>query len=139
MRFLGIDYGTKRVGVAVSDVQASLAFPKAVLVNSHTLLAEIKAIIKSHDVGEIVVGHSLNVDGRENLLMEDVRRFMGLLEKECSLPMHLEPEFFTSEEAHKGKRDGGVGVHMIDAAAAALILQRYLDRRGNSREGKNLG
>ena len=66
--------------------------------------------------------------------MEDIKRFIALLEKETGLPIHLEPEFFTSQEAHKGKKAGEVSSHMIDAAAAALILQRYLDKR-NEKEG----
>jgi len=124
MRIIGIDYGTKRVGIAVSDDTASVAFPKAVLRNSHTLLGEIKSTIKSNKVMEIVVGQSLNKDGGENLLMKDIKRFVDLLEKETGLPVRLEPEFFTSQEA----RRGNVPKHLIDAAAAALILQRFLDK-----------
>lgn len=129
MKALGIDYGTKRVGIAISDDTASIAFPKAVLKNSHTLLGEIKSIIENNKIKKIVIGQSLNTDGKENLLMGDIKRFMILLEKEIKLPIHLEPEFFTSEEARKGIKDGEVSVHMIDAAAAALILQRFLDKK----------
>ncbi len=134
MKILGIDYGTKRVGIAISDDTASLAFPKAILSNSHTLLDEIKSIIDSNKVEEIVIGQSLNTEGEENLLMEDIKRFMTHLDGKVNLPMHLEPEFFTSTEAHKGVKGGEVNPHMIDAAAAALILQRYLDRRNNSKK-----
>lgn len=133
MKTIGIDYGTKKVGIAVSDDTATLAFPKAVLRNSHTLLGEIKSIIKSNEVKEIVVGQSLNTDGKENLLMKDIKRFISLLEKEIGLVVHLEPEFFTSVEAHKGKKDGGVSSYMIDASAASLILQRYLDKMSNTK------
>ena len=129
MRILGIDYGTKKVGIAISDDTASLAFPKAVLRNSHTLVGEIKSTITSNDVKEIVVGQSLNADGEENLLMKDIKRFISLLEKEIGLEIHLEPEFFTSDEARKGIKKGEVSTHMVDAAAAALILQRFLDKR----------
>lgn len=133
MKILGIDYGTKRVGIAISDDTATLAFPKAVLRSSHTLINEIKSTIESNGVEEIVIGQSLDVKGKENILMEDIKRFVTLLEKEIGLPIHLEPEFFTSQEAHKGIRGGEVGSHMIDAAAAALILQRYLDKRNNNK------
>ncbi|NQV93091.1 Holliday junction resolvase RuvX [Candidatus Kaiserbacteria bacterium] len=128
MKIIGIDYGTKRVGVAISDDTASLAFPKAVLRNSHTLLGEIKSTIENNKVEKIVIGQSLDTDGSENILMEDIRRFASVLEKEVGLPIFLEPEFFTSQEAHKGKKAGEVSSHMIDAAAAALILQRFLDK-----------
>ena len=128
MKSIGIDYGTKRVGIAISDDTGSIAFPKAILRNSHTLLEEIKSTIESNGIEEIVVGQSLNVEGEENLLMKDIKRFIALLEKETGLPIHLEPEFFTSQEAHKGVGGGEVSPHMIDAAAAALILQRFLDK-----------
>lgn len=134
MKTLGIDYGTKRVGVAVSDDTSSIAFPKAVLRNSHTLLGELKSTIESSNVEEIVVGQSLNTDGTDNLLMEDIKRFIALLEKEIGLPIHLEPEFFTSEEARKGVKEGEVSKHVIDAAAAALILQRFLDKKKNKED-----
>ena len=128
MKTLGVDYGTKKVGVALSDDTGTLAFPRAILRNSHTLIGEIKSTIESNGVEKIVVGQSLDTEGQENLLMEDVKRFVDLLGKETGLPVHLEPEFFTSQEAHKGVKKGEVSAHMVDAAAAALILQRYLDR-----------
>lgn len=128
MKILGIDYGTKRVGIAISDDTASLAFPKAVLRNTHTLLSEIKSTVAENNVQKIVVGQSLDLDGKENLLMDDIKRFVTMLEGEIKLPVYLEPEFFTSQEAHKGKKAGEVSPHMIDAVAAALILQRFLDK-----------
>ena len=133
MKILGIDYGTKRVGIAVSDDTGSIAFPKAVLKNSHTLLSEIKATIESNNIAEIVVGKSLDTKGEENVLMEYIRQFVDLLQKDIKLPVHLEPEQFTSQEAHKGKRGGEVSEHMIDAAAASLILQRYLDKKNKQK------
>ena len=129
MRILAIDYGTKKVGVAISDDTQILAFPKAVLRNSHTLMGEICDAIQTHNVTELVVGQSLNQDGEENLLMEDVKGFVGRLEKETGLPVSLEPEHFTSEEARKS----GVPASLADAAAAALILQRFLDKRSSKR------
>ena len=129
MKILGIDYGTKRIGIAISDDTQSIAFPKAVLRNSHTLIGEIRSTIESSRVGEIVVGQSLDKDMGENLLMEDIKRFVDLLEKEFNLPIYLEPEFFTSQEARKSN----VPKALIDASAAALILQRFLDKRKNER------
>jgi len=129
MKALGIDYGTKKVGVAISDDTGSIAFPKAVLRNSHTLMGELRSMSESSAVTDIVVGQSLNTDGTENLVMEDIKGFIKRLEKESGLPVHLEPEFFTSEEARKGE----VSLHMLDAAAAALILQRFLDKQKASR------
>ncbi len=126
MKYLGIDYGTKKVGVAISDDTGTLAFPKAVLRHSHTLIGEIRDTIKTHTVEAIVVGQSLNTDGSENFIMDDIKRFVALLEKETNIPVYLQPEFFTSSEA---RREGSTQI-MIDASAAALILQRFLDKQG---------
>ncbi|OGG55185.1 hypothetical protein A3D62_00145 [Candidatus Kaiserbacteria bacterium RIFCSPHIGHO2_02_FULL_49_11] len=129
MRILGIDYGSKRVGVAISDDTTTLAFPKAVLRNSHTLMGELRATVEANGVSEIVVGKSLNLDLSDNLLMEDIRRFAERLHKETKTPVHFEPEYFTSVEARKGETPPA----LVDASAAALILQRFLDKRNNSR------
>lgn len=129
MRILGIDYGTKKVGVALSDDLLSLAFPKAVLRNAPSLMAELRGLVGGNDVGEAVVGMSLDLDGSENVVMEDIRRFAERLERELGVPVHFEPEYFTSVEARKS----GVAPALIDAAAAALILQRFLDKRGGAR------
>ncbi|MCW9054820.1 MAG: Holliday junction resolvase RuvX [Candidatus Pacebacteria bacterium] len=130
MRILGIDYGTKKVGVALSDDTLSLAFPKAVLKNAPSLMGEIRGMVAANDVGEVVVGQSLKLSGEDNLLMDDIRRFVERLEKEVKLPVNLEPEFLTSAEA----RRGGVPEALVDASAAALILQRYLDKRKEKEE-----
>lgn len=129
MRILGIDYGTKKVGIALSDDMQTLAFPKAVLKNAPPLMREIKGMVAEGGVGEIVVGQSLKLSGEENLIMENIRRFVERLEKEVGLPVHLEPEFLTSVEARKS----GMPEALIDASAAALILQRFLDKRKEGR------
>lgn len=122
MRFLGIDYGTKRVGFAVSDQNGVLAFPKTVVKNNGELTKKIAAIIHEEKVGEIVVGESLDFAGLPNLLMKETGYFTGQLEKRFKLPVHLEKEFLTTVEARRYQAGE------VDASAAALILQRYLDK-----------
>ncbi len=124
MRTLGIDYGDKRVGVAVSDEDGKFAFPLVVLKNTKSLLFEISEIIKDKEVGLVVVGESLNYAGEPNLIMKDIDRFVEELKEETALEVIYEPEFLTSVQAEKiqGKNQ------MLDASAAALILQSYLDR-----------
>jgi putative Holliday junction resolvase len=129
MIILGIDYGTKKVGIALSDDGEMIAFPKKVIPHTKELLKDIKEIVKANSVGAIVVGESKDLSGAENPLMEDIRSFVATLTKEVRLPVHLEPEFLTSHEA----RRGGTREDMIDASAAALILQRFLEKRANKR------
>jgi putative Holliday junction resolvase len=125
MRYLGIDYGLKRVGVAISNETASLAFPERVLPNTKYLVETIKILCEEKAVSGIVIGESKNYQGEDNPLMRNIRRLKDLLIKETGLPVYLEPEFLTSAEAARvtGRNS------MNDAAAAAIILQSFLDRR----------
>ena len=127
MRLLGIDFGSKRVGVAVSDDSGTIAQPLVVLKNSRKLLTEIETIIKEQKVEAIVVGESKNFKGVDNAVMPEIREFKKSLESACSVPVVFELEFLTSHQAQyfQGKHD------LLDASAAALILQSYLDRKNN--------
>jgi putative holliday junction resolvase len=125
MKLLGIDYGSKRVGIAVSDDRGAMAFPVTTLLNTDDLMKEIISILKEEDVKEIVIGESKDFKGVPNAIMEEINPFKALLEKETGLPVHFEPEFMTSEAA---VRFQGRSEH-TDASAAALILQSFLDRK----------
>ena len=129
MRFLGIDYGTKRVGLALSDEDGQLAFPKSVLSNTDSLIDEIREICVEENISGIVIGESLDLDGTPNPLMKDIGIFMEKLKEEINIPLHLEPEFLTSHQAQKiqGKNK------MLDASAAAIILQSFLDKENNKK------
>jgi len=127
MRFLGIDYGTKRVGLALSDDNGRLAFPRSILKNTKDLAPEVKKICVEENISGIVIGESLDFHGRPNPLMKDIGIFMESLKKETDIPMFLEPEFLTSHQAQKiqGKNE------LLDASAAAIILQSFLDKKNN--------
>ena len=126
MRYLGIDYGLKRVGIAVSDETGQFAFPLAVLENSENLISEIAEICKKNNIGKMVVGESLDFSQKENNIMKEIKLFIKILDGKTGLKIHLHPEFMTSKEAERlqGKND------MHDASAAALILKSYLDTHG---------
>lgn len=142
MRYIGIDYGTKRVGVAISNETNEFALPLSVLANDRGLLASIKKIIAEKEVGAIVLGESKNFKGEDNTIMSAISRFKKRLEKEIGLPVVLEPEFLTSAEAERMEsrhssysRRSGLNLRrpaakneMLDASAAALILKSYLDK-----------
>lgn len=128
MRYLGIDYGGKRVGIALSDEGGTLAFPKFVLKADFDLLSAVMRIINDEKVREIVIGESRDFSGKENRIMTEIRSFKSALEKASGLPVHFEPEFMTSRQAEhiQGKEAA------TDASAAALILQSFIDKKKNA-------
>ena len=79
MKYLGIDYGAKRVGVAVSDRDATIAFPRAVLVNDGTVIAQLKKITEEERIESIVVGDTRSHGGAENPVLPSKAMFLGVL------------------------------------------------------------
>ena len=127
MRLLGIDYGTKNVGIALGDSEHKMAFPKTVLKSDKMLIISLSKLCKRENIEKIVLGESRDYQGKENKVMPRVRELKVLLEEETGLPVVFEPEFMTSAEAEhlQGKNK------MIDASAAALILKSYLDKNND--------
>ena len=123
MRILGIDYGSKRIGLALSDEGRQFAMPLIVINSTKNLLDEVLKIAKEKETTEIVMGESKNYKGEANVIMSESLEFKKQLETN-GLTVHLEPEFMTSANAERfqGKHD------MLDASAAALILQSFLDK-----------
>jgi putative holliday junction resolvase len=124
-RIMGIDVGTKRVGVALTDEGRNMAFPEVVLKQDGDLVKNLVSLIEKKSVSEIVIGHSLDKDGKPNKVHELAESIMLDLTLETGLPVHLEPEQFTTQAALRiqGRND------MTDAAAAALILDAYLTKK----------
>ena len=127
MRFMGIDYGSRRVGVALSDESGTLAFPEATLVSGPKLAEEVASLAKTKGVERIILGESLDFKNRPNKIMEAVSIFKNELETVSGLSVIYEHEMMTSAAA--ARLQGG-GNH--DASAAALILQSYLDKIKNT-------
>lgn len=123
MKFLGIDYGSKNVGVAISDEGLKFAFPLVVLQNTEVLIYDLGRICKENKIVGIVVGESKDFKQRNNKIMEDIKVFAERLERELQVPIYMHPEFMTSQEAERlqGKNS------MHDASAAAIILKSYLE------------
>ena len=120
MKYLGVDYGTKRIGVAVSDDAGRVAFPLTTIAAGPEALSDVDALIKKNHARQVVVGESRNFKGEANAVMEDIEQFKKDLEELCGLKVVYEPEFLTSALA---ERSGG-----DDSSAAALILQSFLDK-----------
>lgn len=123
-RLMGIDYGKKRVGLALSDEGQMMAFPHKVFENDALLLKNICAVIAEKEVSEIVIGHSLDKEGQPNLIHEQVEGLMLDLTLETGLPIHLEPEQYTTQAALRIQGRNA----MTDAAAATLILDNFITR-----------
>ena len=127
MTIIGIDYGTKRVGIAFSDTSEMLAFPKKNVLATEQLLERLLQEIHEQKAHLVVLGHSMNSQGEDNPVMKEVHQLKKDLE-ENNIQVVLEPEFLSSQEARRFQgRDAE-----IDASAAAVILQRFLDRRRTS-------
>ena len=124
MRYLGIDYGTRKIGLALSDEEGRFAYPHSVIANEEKTVTDIRRLCQKEKIGTIVIGESLNLQGQPNPLMKDLNNFTARLTKVCSLPVEFEREFYTTQEA-----DRLIGRNTeTDARAAALILKSYLDK-----------
>jgi putative Holliday junction resolvase len=125
MRKMGIDYGKKRVGIAFTDDKGMMAFPHDTLPNDGTLLERLITLIEEKQVGEIVIGLSLGRDGVPNKIQNQVTELVTDLTLQVGIPVHLEPEQYTTQEAlrFQGRTD------KTDAAAASIILNSYLMRK----------
>ena len=142
MRFLGIDYGTKRIGLAISDDSGRIAFPKEIVKNDSTAVSRIGSIIKDERIEGVVIGESSDLNGNDNTIQGKIKSFANELKQLSLVEVVFQKEFMTSVEARRTKifkkdRDQtgassrvkkDVG-EKVDAKAAMLILQRYLDKR----------
>ena len=124
MKYLGIDFGGKRIGVAVSDEDGKMAFPHSVILNSKNTLDEIEEIIEKEKIESIVIGESKDFKNMPNKIMVEIEKFKKELEEKTKLEVFYQAEFMTSAEAEhiQGKND------MHDASAATIILQSFLDK-----------
>lgn len=130
MRYLGIDYGDKRIGVALSDPEGQIAFPKTVILNIgfERVIRNIKSLVEIEKAVKIVIGLPLAMDGKETDQSQKVRNFVEALKKEINAPIIFENELLTTHLA----KAAGVKKEHTDEAAAALILQSYLDKEAKN-------
>ena len=145
-KFLCIDYGTKRIGIAISDDNGVLAFPKEILLNDVQVFQNLANILQKENIKQIVIGESVDFSGKLNALSARIEVFILELQEKFKLPVHKQKEFLTSVEARRSK-NGKIESNpsqshskvkqiksgRIDASAAALILQRYLDKINNKK------
>lgn len=131
MKYLGIDYGAKRVGIAVSDAAGTIAFPRTTFANNDQLLAQLREVIEKERVEILVVGDTRSHGGADNPVTSEAEAFVAMLEREIKLPVERVWEMWSSIEASRYAPEGKAH---DDSAAAAVILQRYLDMRSDAVE-----
>lgn len=129
MKALGVDYGERRIGIAVSDEQARLAVPRTVLENRgmRGFVDDVCTMVKDNGVSIVVFGLPLSLDGREGPLARRVRECAEEVRRSCGVRVAFEDERLTTRGAERAARARG-DVPASDADAAALILQSYVDR-----------
>ena len=134
-RIIGIDYGRKRVGVAVSDPLGIFASALDT-VHSAKIIEYLKKYAENEKVERFVVGYPVNMNGAPSEAAKDVDGFLRTLAKAFpEIPGTLEDERFTSVLAHRAMIDGGMKKQdrmkkeSVDKISAAIILQSYLDNR----------
>ncbi|MDZ7332422.1 MAG: Holliday junction resolvase RuvX [candidate division KSB1 bacterium] len=132
-RILGIDYGVRRLGVAISDPMRTIAqgLPTIKISGLQQMLAELEAIIIGQQVTEIVVGWPLNLKGEATVAAQQVDRFIQQLQQRFHLPIHRWDERWSSIEAqrtiHQFDKSPSRLKAKVDQIAAILILQSFLD------------
>jgi putative holliday junction resolvase len=136
-RVLAVDYGTRRIGLALSDPTRTLASPIPTLVRragKRPPWAELQRVVEENEVAEIVVGLPLHLSGEETAWCAEVRRFSEALSSRTGLPVHLLDERLTSVYGERLVRGSGLrksereDKSRVDAAAAAILLQVHLER-----------
>lgn len=125
MSLVGIDYGTKKIGIAVSNDDGTMAFPHEVVPNDGQFMEYLTALVEQRKVAAVVIGQSLANDGTPNKVQEAIEELVTDITLYSGLPVHLVPEQYTSQAA---ARLQGRNEH-TDAAAAALILDSFIQQQ----------
>lgn len=131
-RILAIDYGTKRIGLAITDPLKMFAIPFDTILNDQNTIEKIEQIIKKKFVVKVIMGNPVKESGEDSVISKDIRKFKSELEKKINLEIELVDERYSSDIASKRilesvpskkkRRDKS----LIDKNAAAVILEDYL-------------
>jgi len=140
MAVLGIDWGERRIGLAVSDPGGVIATPVGTVVSAGRKkdIAAIRTVVEARGVDEIVVGLPVHMDGRRGEAAEAATRFARALAQSLALPVETLDERWTTAEADRALREGGPSgrrkrKESIDSMAATILLRTYLALKENRR------
>jgi len=144
-RTLAIDFGLKRMGLAVSDARGITAQGLATFERSRSEddLQHIQHVAEDYSVARVIVGNPVAQSGKSSAMAARVEKFAAQLRKRLPCPVELWDERFTSAEANRVLRDSGMSVRKrqraTDRVAAVLLLQSYLDYQANERARRAAG
>ncbi len=126
MKYLGIDFGSKKVGFAQSDDEGKMAFPLMISPNDKNLMKDTLELIRALTISTVVIGESVDNKGKPNAIAKEARKFGTEIENAIDVKVVFEKEWYSTVEARKqpGQEDN----HEVDDQAAAIVLQRYLDK-----------
>jgi putative holliday junction resolvase len=126
MKYVGIDYGSKKVGYAQSDDEGRMAYPLMISPNDKNLLKDTVELIREMKFGVVVIGESVDGNGKPNTIAKEARAFGASIENAIDVRVVFEKEWYSTVEARK--QPGKEGSHEVDDQAAAIVLQRHLDK-----------
>jgi putative Holliday junction resolvase len=138
MRILGLDYGSKRIGVAICDELGIIARSLCFIMRKgyENDVAEIGKLVQEFGAEKIVIGYPVTLGGKEGIQCERVLKFTEVLESKLSIPVVKWDESLSTKEAEDILIEADMSrkkrKKIVDKMAAAIILQRYLDNSGNS-------
>ena len=137
MRYLAIDYGTKRTGLAICDPTETIVSPLAVVRSEKMLIRKIKEVVDSEKVGAVVLGLPLNMDDSQGPQAKLTLKFAEKLRKSLAVPVYLQDERLSSFEAEDRLNSANMKrsrvAERLDAVSAAGILEAFL---GQNKPGK---
>jgi putative Holliday junction resolvase len=134
MRFLGVDHGARRIGLAYGDdIGVATPLPAISSEEQSKRWAGLAAVLTGRSITEVVLGHPINMDGSSGPKALEIEAFARRIRSEFGLPVHLVDERLTTYEAEStippAKRRAARKTGLIDSMAATIILQDYLDGR----------
>lgn len=132
-RLMGIDFGEVRIGIALSDPLQIISQPYLVIPNNDDTISKIQKIIKTEEVGKIILGLPLNLDGEDTKKTLEVREFFEMLTNNVDIPVTFWDERYTSVEANEQLKKMGYSIaesrKVIDKVAASIILKNYMENQ----------
>jgi putative holliday junction resolvase len=136
MKYLGIDYGSKKIGLALSDEGGTMGFPHSIIPNSPKAVEHICTVMAAEDVRALVVGDSVDYAGNKNPIAKEAQALGTHISERCGVPVFYESEVLSSAEARRapGKVEKSRSTKKqgpVDDSAAALILTSFLSKKSS--------
>ncbi len=130
-RILGIDPGTKRCGIAITDSAQRMAFPRPALAMDEEVTTHLAELIEDEGIGRVVIGRPVALSGRETTSTAAADQFFELVQRHVSVPVTQWDERLTTRDAQKSLSGAGLTTKesrgRVDSAAAVIMLQNYVD------------